>query len=138
MPEKLPDPPPQQNTSDTLPPVKDYLQTVEDFIAANPLPAFKGQTSRSKSTAPDARNTTAHSHPNLQVPSIGSRDGNEASVSITKLDDRFGEAAPIGLSFAPLLAVAKFPYKFVAKRFLQPVATAFFDQEKIWAREWDL
>ena len=53
-------------------------------------------------------------------------------------DERVGEPAPLGLNFCPLLAVAKFPYKFVPKKLLQPIATAFFDEGKVWTRGWDV
>lgn len=49
-----------------------------------------------------------------------------------------GTPAPHGLRFSPLIAVTKFPYKFVQKQWMQPIATLLFDQGKIWEREWDL
>lgn len=53
-------------------------------------------------------------------------------------DSRKGEPAPLGLGFCPFTAVTKFCYKFVKREFQQPIATAFFDEGKIWNREWDL
>lgn len=49
-----------------------------------------------------------------------------------------GTPAPLGLRFSPFIAITKFPYKFVQKQWMQPIATLFFDQGKIWEREWDL
>lgn len=53
-------------------------------------------------------------------------------------DSHKGDPAPLGLSFTPFLAITKFPYKFVQKKWMQPLASAFFDQGKIWERKWDM
>jgi hypothetical protein len=53
-------------------------------------------------------------------------------------DERKGQPAPLGISFAPFAAVAKYCYTFAPPRWLQPFATAFFDSDKIYARDWDL
>ena len=53
-------------------------------------------------------------------------------------DPRKDEPAPLGISFSPFAAVAKFPYKFVKREFQQKIASAFFDEGKIYSREWDL
>lgn len=53
-------------------------------------------------------------------------------------DSRCGQPAPLGICFCPFLAVTKYCYKFVSKKLMQPLATAFFDAEKIWSRDWDL
>lgn len=53
-------------------------------------------------------------------------------------DPRKDEPAPLGLNFCPFIAVTKLPYKFVKKEFMQGIATAFFDEGKIWGREWDV
>ncbi|KAK5125341.1 hypothetical protein LTR85_000450 [Meristemomyces frigidus] len=54
------------------------------------------------------------------------------------IDPRRGEAAPLGISFSPFGAVMKFCYKFVSREYQQPLATAFFDANKIYTRNWDL
>ncbi|CAI6329073.1 unnamed protein product [Periconia digitata] len=41
-------------------------------------------------------------------------------------------------SFAPILALAKYPYKYCSRDNSQDVASAFFDAGKFWARDWDL
>lgn len=50
-----------------------------------------------------------------------------------------GDLAPAHLRyFTPLLALAKYPYKFCTKNLMQDIASGFFDAGKFWAREWDL
>ncbi|KAF1344164.1 hypothetical protein BDV97DRAFT_403110 [Delphinella strobiligena] len=56
----------------------------------------------------------------------------------TGSDERFGEVAPEGMSFCPILAVAKFPYKYISKRFSEAVSDKFFNKGQFWNREWDL
>ena len=40
--------------------------------------------------------------------------------------------------FTPIVALSKYPYKFCDKDWKQTIASAFFDEGKFWAREWDL
>ncbi|KAL5390401.1 hypothetical protein DPSP01_001965 [Paraphaeosphaeria sporulosa] len=40
--------------------------------------------------------------------------------------------------FIPIVGLSKYPYKFCSKDCMQVIASAFFDQGKFWAREWDL
>ncbi|KAI5291109.1 hypothetical protein KEM54_006295 [Ascosphaera aggregata] len=57
-----------------------------------------------------------------------------ADVSLKEMiqqDLEFGD-------FCPLLAVAKFPYKYVHDRTADRIAKAHFDQGKFWSRTWDL
>ena len=51
-------------------------------------------------------------------------DGN---VDVT-LDPRHGESTSGDLKLTPFQAICKFPYKFVSRALMQPLATAFFDQ----------
>ncbi|KAI5307313.1 hypothetical protein KEM56_000020 [Ascosphaera pollenicola] len=53
------------------------------------------------------------------------------------LKEMIQEDVEIG-SFCPLLAVAKFPYKYVHTRTADKIAKSHFDQGKIWSRTWDL
>ena len=69
----------------------------------------------------------------LAVPAISN-----AGDTTYPFDPDYGKPAPLGVSFSPFLAVTKFPYKFVKKELLQPIASAFFDEGKIWNREWDM
>ncbi|KAH6642476.1 hypothetical protein C7974DRAFT_409031 [Boeremia exigua] len=40
--------------------------------------------------------------------------------------------------YSPIVALSKYPYKWCNKLHSQDIASAFFDQGKFWAREWDL
>ncbi|KAL1602559.1 hypothetical protein SLS60_005975 [Paraconiothyrium brasiliense] len=51
---------------------------------------------------------------------------------------RSEQAAPHEKYFTPIVALSKYPYKFCNKNCMQDIASAFFDQGKFWAREWDL
>ena len=49
-----------------------------------------------------------------------------------------GELAATHEKFTPIVGLSKYPYKFCNKDCMQTIASAFFDQGKFWAREWDL
>ena len=49
-----------------------------------------------------------------------------------------GDLAPATQHYAPIVALAKYPYKWCDRTHSQDIASAFFDQGKFWAREWDL
>jgi hypothetical protein len=57
-------------------------------------------------------------------------------LSITDL--KRGDLAPAQQHFAPIQALARYPYRFCNRSHSQDIASAFFDQGKFWAREWDL
>lgn len=40
--------------------------------------------------------------------------------------------------FCPLMAMSRYPYKFVPKELSQTVASQFFDGGKFWQRVWDM
>jgi hypothetical protein len=49
-----------------------------------------------------------------------------------------GDLTAAEVHFTPIVALAKYPYKFCNKAHSQDIASAFFDQGKFWDREWDL
>lgn len=53
-------------------------------------------------------------------------------------DGRKGEPAPLGVEFATFGAVVRYCYKYAPREYMQPMATAFFDADKIYRRDWDL
>ncbi|GIJ87804.1 hypothetical protein Asppvi_006717 [Aspergillus pseudoviridinutans] len=47
-------------------------------------------------------------------------------------------STPLDGFFCPLMAMSRYPYKFVSKELSQMVASRFFDGGKFWQRVWDL
>ncbi|KAK5110068.1 hypothetical protein LTR62_006313 [Meristemomyces frigidus] len=72
------------------------------------------------------------------VSSLGSQLANTSLRPSGPLTTRFGEVAPRGFTFVPFVAVTKFCYEFVPQQWSQPLASAFFDNNKIYERQWDL
>lgn len=134
LPPKLPTPPPpslpasDSNIPDSKEKTADIvdafgnLQTYDDFVNSGPSSHIRGQTAT----------------PRHHINNTSRENGSAADSGDFILDPRKGEPAPIGTSFCPFLAIAKFPYKYVDSSFRQPIATAFFDEGKIYNRQWDL
>ncbi|GAQ04283.1 hypothetical protein ALT_1604 [Aspergillus lentulus] len=61
-------------------------------------------------------------------------------ASDTKAFTHDGEEPPTPIDgfFCPLMALSRYPYKFVRKELSQTVASRFFDGGKFWQRVWDL
>lgn len=97
------------------------LQTYDDFVTSFPAPPAPAYENRH---AGISHHSTRRSEP-------------DAAIDFT-LDPRMGEPSEPGMCFCPFLAITKFPYKYVDGAFRQPIATAFFDEGKIWNRSWDL
>ena len=49
-----------------------------------------------------------------------------------------GQLSSLGESFCPIIAVSKFPYKYIAKTDSERVADKFFNAGQFWMRKWDL
>lgn len=107
------------------------LQTYDDFVAAHPFSAPDAPAYDSRHAAKPQKNSAAPRR------SEGTADEAALETDFT-LDPRKDEPSELGMSFCPFLAVTKFPYKYVDSAFRQPIATAFFDEGKIYNRPWDL
>ena len=105
------------------------LQTYDSFVTS--------QLTSQPFPAPPA---PAYDNRHAQNLSHSSRDQGRTCDALTDftLDSRKDEPSPPGMSFCPFLAVTKFPYKYVEGSFRQPIATAFFDEGKIYNRSWHL
>lgn len=115
------------------------LPSVEEVIAEcereNAAYRLQNLALFSSSTQSQARSLQQVTQARTHIPAPAMQ---ELTSSDLLLDSRAGEPAPQGISFTPFLAVTKFCYKFVPRAYQQPLATAFFDANKIWCREWDL
>ncbi|KAI9703587.1 MAG: hypothetical protein M1836_007357 [Candelina mexicana] len=60
------------------------------------------------------------------------------TTKFVELDSQIGRLSPVSITFCPILAVAKYPYKYVTKETQERVAQAFFAAGKFWERKWDL
>lgn len=130
------DHPPTSNDDETVNPGKildafGNLQTYDDFVTAHPFPA-------PHAPAYDSRHAVKVQQTNTSSRPVAGRT-NEPDVDIDfALDPRKDEPSELGMSFCPFLAITKFPYKYVESAFRQPIATAFFDEGKIYNRSWEL
>jgi hypothetical protein len=62
----------------------------------------------------------------------------QSPATLPPTDLNRGDLAPAQQHFTPVQALAKYPYKYCNRIHSQDIASAFFDQGKFWAREWDL
>jgi hypothetical protein len=125
LPPKLPQPAtvsPQQQAANTS---NQDIQPINDFLQE-----------RFQSHGSDWWNATP------KIPVSASHIPLQTSPAVAPMsypfDPRKDEPAPLGVNFCPFIAITKLPYKFVKKEFMQEIATAFFDEGKIWSREWDV
>jgi hypothetical protein len=70
------------------------------------------------------------------IRTMASAQHSDNTLPVTKLQP--GDLAPFGKGFCPIVALSKFPYKFVPASVKQEVASKFFDGGKFWMRDWDL
>lgn len=105
------------------------LKTFDDFLAETPYPAPRAPAYTNR----HAYKAGAAGRSQKKDMLIEGETGEDFA-----LDPRKGEPSELGMSFCPFLAITKFPYKFVKSDFLQPLATAFFDEGKIYNRNWDM
>ncbi|KAA8646301.1 hypothetical protein EYZ11_004422 [Aspergillus tanneri] len=93
------------------------------------------ETPHDASNAPqEARNTSQYPSDPSRDPSTQDQEAYEQVHQLTPLD-------PIAVhdgSFCPVVAVSRFPYKFVKDQLSQTVASQFFDRGQFWSRSWDL
>ena len=125
LPPKLPQPAgvtPQQQTDQDIQPIDDFLQEQPRSQGSE----WWNATSKIAQPVPLSQSHTT----SAAISSLGPMS--------YPFDPRKDEPAPLGLNFCPFIAITKLPYKFVKREFMQGIATAFFDEGKIWSREWDV
>lgn len=66
---------------------------------------------------------------------FASMTGNHADHEVPPM----GTLAAAGEKFVPIVALSKFPYKFISNKTLgQRIASGFFDQAKFWRYHWEM
>ncbi|GAB7339866.1 hypothetical protein MBLNU457_6399t1 [Dothideomycetes sp. NU457] len=87
-----------------------------------------------------AREVKALSQKRSSSPKMKPKPLDPSSDSL-QTDKRLGEVSPLALRFCPILALAKFPYRYLPKsawNSQQLIASKFFDEGKFWQRDWNL
>lgn len=139
LPPRLPTPPPSHDTRDQAhanldEDEQDSKKIVDAFGNLKTYDDLGANIEYSAPPAPASTNRQA-SKPQQNTTVVRSEGATDCDFTP---DSRKGEPSELGMSFCPFLAIAKFPYKYVAAEFRQPIATAFFDEGKIYDRPWDL
>jgi hypothetical protein len=77
-------------------------------------------------------------NPNLDSMQLSTAPPDTAELPVTDLQR--GDLASARHGYSPLKGVAKYPYKYCKsdRTVMQDIASTFFDNERIWNREWDL
>ncbi|KXS97529.1 hypothetical protein AC578_4590 [Pseudocercospora eumusae] len=125
LPPRVPTPPPEEPPDEE----PDYdgdvykSQEYKDLPHANPDYVFGNKVAR----APPRPSLVPQSTPIVY----------ETDEPFIFAEDK-GKTAPAGTKFCPYIAVTNYCYRFVPKAWTQPLASAFFDAEKIYKRKWDL
>ena len=141
LPPKLPPPAPAPIEDEPAPNEHfSNLPSVESVIAENAQLQAQDTSAPAKAPAKAKKeNAQPDVQPDIQpVVPVAAPASREVTDTELSLDTHVGEAAPRGIHFSPFLAVTKFCYKFVSRDYQQPLASAFFDANKIWNRDWDL
>ena len=133
------------------PPSHPNLQIVDEHHSPPDSDADAEQRMQRVDMAPAARTkrqpavpkkfTTKHSPVNHVSPSNGPANGQgqppQPSV-IYNPYTKLGQPADPNQSFSPIVAVSRYPYKFVPKHLSEKIAEKFFVDSKFWYREWDV
>ncbi|OJJ51670.1 hypothetical protein ASPZODRAFT_447596 [Penicilliopsis zonata CBS 506.65] len=92
--------------------------------------------------------TLSEKIPNETVTHVAESDSNQSGGPLETVNQQQGkwetdpvlhpEQLPVENAFSPLLAVSRFPYKYIRGDLSQAVAKKFFDGGKFWTRGWDL
>lgn len=86
----------------------------------------------------DRPNTWRKDSQSANAPRLPSNPNPPARAPLPATNLNRGDLGSSTQYYAPVLALSRYPYKWCDKRHSQDIASAFFDQGKFWAREWDL
>ncbi len=117
---------------DTIVPVSWGSDSEEEVSSQPPPPALPPRADLASFTYKKTTNTTPETGPPTEVKSV------KKTKKISELDGQVGQLSSLSTTFCPILAVAKFPYKYITKEHQERVAQAFFAGGKFWERTWDL
>ncbi|EME87503.1 uncharacterized protein MYCFIDRAFT_205698 [Pseudocercospora fijiensis CIRAD86] len=125
LPPRVPTPPPEEPPEEAPEDDGDVYKSQEykDLPHANPDYVFADKVAR----APPRPSPVPRSTPLVY----------ESDEPFTFDPDK-GKTAPAGTRFCPFNAVTQYCYRFVPKLWTQPLASAFFDAEKVYKRSWNL
>jgi len=138
-PSDVPDSSDHEAAASGEPPLVPTVQPSDNTGADNLDPSHVTTPPPAARLSPTTRHTAPPSPPSAidQAP-LSPVQSSSSSDSLPPPDQRVGDLAPKDAQFTPILALAKYPYKFVSKNYSQAIASAFFDGGKFWARDWDL
>ncbi|EMD00601.1 hypothetical protein BAUCODRAFT_81223, partial [Baudoinia panamericana UAMH 10762] len=125
--------PPQASTRDPF----ETLPSLEEVIAQtkrNEEEDKAARAAREQASQASDQDYSQHQIPGAQASEMSSFP---PSYAVNHSTAHMGTSAPRGITFTPFLAVTRYCYKFVSKEYMQPLATAFFDANKIYDRPWD-
>lgn len=117
------------------------LQIVEDSDSepeAQPPPKKQSSKRSVQASTSTTRNVT---QAQVHVPRASQPQADLLADAPFKLDGKVGEVAAAGLCFVPVLALSRFPYKFLTKdayHASEDIADGFFNDGKFWTRSWDM
>jgi hypothetical protein len=119
----------------TQPASKQDTSNDTDTATKGPGPAADESADRRYVWVKDAKSSF---NPNLDSMRLSTAPPDSAELPAT--DIQRGDLASALHGYSPLRAVAKYPYKYCKsdRTIMQDIASDFFDNEKIWNREWDL
>lgn len=110
-----------------------HVMAVPNNAKPEPAPATNGQTENTDRRFMWLQGTES-SHNLGSTPQLSALPAHPLPPALLQR----GELAASHDKFTPIIALSKYPYKYCNKDCMQAIATAFFDQGKFWARDWDL
>jgi hypothetical protein len=114
---------------------KQHTPNKTDTAIKTPRPAADESADRRFVWVKDAESSF---NPNLDLMRLSTAPPHSAEIPVNDLQR--GDLASARHGYSPIHAIAKYPYKYCKsdKKLMQAIASAFFDDKKVFKREWDL
>lgn len=74
----------------------------------------------------------------VNMPTAKNLVGHISDLALNEKKLKSGDLANLSIPFCPIMAISKYPYRFVSKHESENVAQAFFTEGKFWERLWDM